>query len=239
MVKTEAKVGIFVLVALLLLIFMTLKISGVRKIKGKGKTYYLKFSNVSGLVEKAKVEIAGVESGWVEKIFLTNDGKAEIEIKLFPGIKLRENVKAYIRSYGFMGEKYVDIVPGDKGKILSENTIIENTYSEKSIGEVADRVSIAVSEFSKFMKNLNKTMEGVGENKIARIVNNFDNFSSNLSKFGENLNNLLSKNQNKIQNMLNNFDNFSISLNKYTSMLENADRTFKNLAEITEKINKV
>ena len=242
MIKTEAKVGIFVLIALILLFFMTLKISGVKKIKGEGKVYYLKFTNVSGLVEKAKVEIAGVDSGWVEKIGLTPDGYAKVKIKLKPDIKIRENAKAYVRSYGFMGEKYIELFPGNKGKILPQNSLITNTYSEKSIAEVADKISVAVDEFSKFMKNLNETMNGIGKNKLKDIVNNFDNFSNSLAQFSSNLNGILSKNQKKIQNMLDNFDNFSVALNRYTHkispLFDNANKTFKNLAQITEKINK-
>ena len=242
MIKTEAKVGIFVLIAIILLFFMTLKISGVKRIKGEGKVYYLKFTNVSGLVEKAKVEIAGVDSGWVEKIGLTSDGFAKVKIKLKPDIKLRENAKAYVRSYGFMGEKYIELFPGNKGKILPQNSLITNTYSEKSIAEVADKISVAVDEFSKFMKNLNETMNGIGKNKLKDIVNNFDNFSYSLAQFSTNLNGILSKNQKKIQNMLDNFDNFSVALNRYTRkispLFNNADKTFKNIAQITEKINK-
>ena len=228
MIKTEAKVGIFVLIALILLFYVTLKISGVGKVKGEGKSYYIVFTNVSGLVKKAKVEIAGVETGWVENIFLTDDGKAKVEIKINPDVKVRDDAKAYVRSYGFMGEKYVELYPGKNGKILSVGSVIKNSYSEKSIGEVADQISVAVNEFSKFVKNLNASMGEVGGSKIKNIINNFDNFSYNLAKFTGNLNTLLSKNQNKIQNMLDNFDNISVTLNK----------SIKNISDISEKINK-
>ena len=228
MIKTEAKVGIFVFISLILLFYMTLKISGVKKINGEGKTYFIEFTNVSGLVKKAKVEIAGVDSGWVENITLTSDGKAKVEIKINPKIKIYDNAKAYVKSYGFMGEKYVELHPGNNGKLLQEGEIIKNSYSEKSISEVADEISVAVNEFSKFMKNLNTSMGTVEGNKIKNIVNNFDNFSYNLSMFTANLNNLFSKNRDKIQNMLDNFNLISITLNK----------SIKNIAEISEKINK-
>ncbi len=227
MIKTEAKVGIFVLISLILLFYMTLKISGVKKIKGEGVIYYVEFTNVSGLVKKAKVEIAGVEVGWVEDILLTPQGKAKVAIKINPNVKLYQNAKAFVRSYGFMGEKYVEIFPGNKGIVLSKGAVIKNSYSEKSIGEVADEISVAVSEFSKFIKNLNASIGDIGGNKVKNIINNFDNFSYNLASFTENLNSLLSKNENKIQNMIDNFNSISFTLNK----------SIKNIAEISEKLN--
>ncbi len=69
----ELKVGIFAIVVISILSYMTLKVDGLPFMRGKGYRLYTVIDNVSGLGEKSHIKIAGVESGIVEKIrlFLT------------------------------------------------------------------------------------------------------------------------------------------------------------------------
>jgi phospholipid/cholesterol/gamma-HCH transport system substrate-binding protein len=229
MIKTEAKVGLFVLLGIVLLFYMTFKISGHRKVKGEGKKYFAKFDDVSGIVEKGKVVIAGVDAGWVEQIRLTKDGKAQLAIVIDKNVTLKTDAKAYIKTYGFMGEKYVEVFPGESVDILPSGSYISNTYTEKSIADVANRISDAADEFRKVMKTLNVSLLGKkGEGRLAEILNNFEKFSKNLDE-------ILAKNKGKFQNIIDNVDSFSKKLSESSDKF---NTTFANLSEIAENLAK-
>ncbi len=235
-IKTEAKVGIFVLLGIILLFYMTFKISGHKRAAGEGEKYTVKFNDVSGLVEKGKVEIAGVSAGWVDKIELAPDGKAELTIIINKNITLREDASAYIKTYGFMGEKYVAIYPGKSDKVLQSGGVIKYAYNEQSIAEVANKISEAADEFKGFMKKLNEDFSGKnGKNKLSSILDNFEKFSKDLEE-------LMSNNKNKLQKIVDNVDKFSGNLskssNEFDKLFLKLDSTFTNLSKVSEKIAK-
>jgi ABC-type transporter Mla subunit MlaD len=78
-VSTEAKVGILVLVGIILLLFMSFRVSRLERLKGE--VYTALFPSVSGLVISANVEVAGVPVGRVEKIGLQK-GMAKVWMKI-------------------------------------------------------------------------------------------------------------------------------------------------------------
>jgi phospholipid/cholesterol/gamma-HCH transport system substrate-binding protein len=98
----EAKVGIFVLLALLLLGYMSLKLGGFSIFRPKEVKEYARFKTVSGLPVGSMVEMAGVRVGRVSNVKLA-DHQAEIEMSLKPGLGLHEDAKVAIRTRGLVG----------------------------------------------------------------------------------------------------------------------------------------
>ncbi|MBW2600173.1 MAG: MCE family protein, partial [Deltaproteobacteria bacterium] len=114
-ISTEAKVGLFVLAALLILGYMSFRVGEYGFGLKRGYLVNVVFDNATGLEKDASVQIAGVEVGRVEDISL-KDGKALVTLRILPSVKLEEDVEAKIKSYGILGDKYVDIVPGTDGE---------------------------------------------------------------------------------------------------------------------------
>ena len=82
-ISTEAKVGLFVLIGLIILAYMSFKVGqqGFSLLK-HGYTITAVFDNVSGLEKKgASVQMAGVEIGKVEDIQL-KDGRAVVTMRI-------------------------------------------------------------------------------------------------------------------------------------------------------------
>jgi phospholipid/cholesterol/gamma-HCH transport system substrate-binding protein len=84
-VSTEAKVGIFVLVALLVLAYMSFRVGESTFGFKKGYTITATFDNVSGLEKDASIQVAGVDVGRVESITL-RDGKAVVTLRIRPDV---------------------------------------------------------------------------------------------------------------------------------------------------------
>ena len=112
-IKTETKVGIFVLLAITTFIVMVLGIGAFRFNGSSYNEYTVEFKDVAGLSKKAGVKIAGVEVGRVAKIDLSNGSMPKAIIMVNKRYKLYENSYAVVRQEGLLGTKYIEIIPGD------------------------------------------------------------------------------------------------------------------------------
>ena len=81
-IKTEAKVGIFVLAAVAVFAYFALHLGFFRFALKNYNSYYLNFQDIAGLVKKSDVKIAGVKVGWVENIKLDEDhARVKVAVK--------------------------------------------------------------------------------------------------------------------------------------------------------------
>ncbi|MBW2109767.1 MAG: MCE family protein, partial [Deltaproteobacteria bacterium] len=66
----EAKVGVFVVVGILVLAYMSMKVGRLKYGPGQGYTLYGYFDSAEGLVKGVPVQVAGVDVGRVQDIAL-------------------------------------------------------------------------------------------------------------------------------------------------------------------------
>ncbi len=138
-VGIEIAVGIFIIVGLLCLAYISIKLG---KVNLSGQNYYSVkaiFSTVKGLKDDTVVEISGVEIGKVDSIRLDNY-EAVTTLLIRKDIKLQEDAIASIRTKGLLGEKYVEITPGGSDEMIPpDGTIFETEPPidlEKLIGNI-------------------------------------------------------------------------------------------------------
>ncbi len=120
MVKKQSAVGIFVLIGLICLGYLTVKL-GKMEILGSN-TY------VQGLRNGANVEISGVQVGRVSAIELdTETYTAKISMKINNTVALSEDTMAAIKTSGLIGDKFVELTPGGSDELLAEGAYITDT----------------------------------------------------------------------------------------------------------------
>ena len=110
-------VGIFVLVGLLALGWLSVKLGRVDLLGNRGYVVSADFPSVGGLKAGSAIEIAGVEVGRVDRILL-QDYQARVVMVIQPDIKLQEDSIASIKTKGLIGEKYVRVSPGGSDKLI-------------------------------------------------------------------------------------------------------------------------
>ncbi len=113
--KVNIAVGIFVVMGLLALAYLSIKLGKVSFLGGGGYVITADFPSVGGLKAGSTVEIAGVEIGRVENIGLS-DYQAHVVLRIDNGVKLQEDSIASIKTKGLIGEKYIRISPGGSDK---------------------------------------------------------------------------------------------------------------------------
>ncbi len=116
----ELGVGVFVIIGILALSYLSIKLGRVELLGGRGYLVVADFPSVGGLKPGATVEIAGVGVGRIEAITLA-DYQARVTMRIQPGVKLQEDSIASIKTKGLIGEKYVRINPGGSERLIPPN----------------------------------------------------------------------------------------------------------------------
>lgn len=122
----EMSVGVFMVVGLLAIAYLTLNLGGLEIFSGDYYKVYASFSSVSGLKSGARVEIAGVQVGKVSQIILVED-QAKVELSLKPEVKIGSDVFASIKTQGIIGDKFVQLTPGAEEDFLKNGDEITET----------------------------------------------------------------------------------------------------------------
>ncbi len=138
----EINVGIFVLLGLLCVAYLTVKLGKMEVLGGDGYAVTAHFSSVSGLRVGASIEIAGVDVGRVSAIGLDAErGQAKVTLYVNGDIKLTDDTIASVKTSGLIGDKYVSLAPGGSDVYLAPGDEIVDTESsvdlESIIGKFA------------------------------------------------------------------------------------------------------
>ena len=102
----EVVVGLFLLVGIFALAYLSVRLGRMQVVGTGGYTLYADFPTVGGLKEGANVEIAGVRIGRVEVISLV-DYRARVTLRIDSTVKLQDDTIASIKTKGLIGEKYL------------------------------------------------------------------------------------------------------------------------------------
>ncbi len=131
-------VGLFVLVGVIALGWMSVKLGRVDLLGNRGYVVSADFPTVGGLKAGSTIEIAGVEVGRVDRIVL-QDYQAHVVMVIQPGVKLQDDSIASIKTKGLIGERYVRISPGGSDKIIPPNGRIREVEPPVDIEELLSK----------------------------------------------------------------------------------------------------
>jgi phospholipid/cholesterol/gamma-HCH transport system substrate-binding protein len=136
----ETIVGIFVVIGLFCIGYMTIKLGKLGMFGGDYYTLYARFSSVSGLRVDSPVEINGIEVGRVEQLNIDQDKQiAMVKLRIEKGIKVYEDAIASIKTSGLIGDKLIKIDPGGGGDILKPGGTITETTAALDIEDLISK----------------------------------------------------------------------------------------------------
>ncbi len=138
--RKETWVGIFVLLGLLCVGYLTVHLGRMEIMGGDGYTVKATFASVTGLRSGADVEIAGVPVGKVSGIMLDHDtGAAVVSMRMDPHIVLDEDTIASVKTAGLIGDKYIKLSPGGSDVVLEDGEEIVETESAIDLEELISK----------------------------------------------------------------------------------------------------
>ena len=129
----EFWVGLFVLLGVVAIGFLSFRVAGGNALAGSsGKTYtvYAEFTDIGSLKTKAPVKAAGVLVGRVDSIALDPQTyQAKVSINLDSAYEFSSDVSAQILTSGLLGEQYIGLNQGGDEEHLAAGDTISITSS--------------------------------------------------------------------------------------------------------------
>ena len=132
--SVELGVGIFVLIGILCVGYLTVRLGKMQILGDNYYTLSARFQSVTGLKTGSQVEIAGVQVGQVDSIALDPKEMVAItQLKIRRDVQLTDDVIASVKTAGLIGDKYIKLSPGGSGDILKPGDMITDTESALDI----------------------------------------------------------------------------------------------------------
>ena len=139
-------VGLFVLVGLGAIAYLSMTVGGLSFGDQGGLTLYARFDQIGGLKVRAPVVIAGVKVGQIESIRLGQDFRARVEMDLDSHLKIPIDTTASIMTSGLLGDQYISLQLGGEEKDLKPGEEIGFTESavilERLIGQFMHKTDV-------------------------------------------------------------------------------------------------
>lgn len=177
------KVGLLTLAALASVVIMSLKITTNKSGFGNYVTYKTVLKDASGIFEKSSIKVAGINAGRIKSIELNGADGALLTFEMLEGIKITNNSRMKIKSVGFLGDKYLDIILGDQSaeKLPPESfVLVEGGEGFEELSKDAGEVLKEVKEIAKTIKE--SLRDEQGRNMLKDIIANIHDISGSLKR---------------------------------------------------------
>ena len=214
--NNEIKIGIMVVFVLGLLGLLTFK-TGKFNFSEKGYTINVQFKAIDGVGLNAPVMLNGLEVGTVKNILISydqEDTRMDLTLWLKENAKLREGAKAYVKTMGFMGEKYVGLISGKGEKFLGPGALIVGQEPADLDKLLSDGQEIA-GEIKQITQNINERLQKNKE-AIDRIIANLDVTVKNTASITDNVDERLKVNKESIDDSIAKLHSASVNLDQLT-----------------------
>lgn len=185
--QLELKVGGFVLMALLGLSFFVASVSNLSFME-KGRPMQAVFTFANGLKDAAPVRLAGVEAGLVKHMDIFVDEadsrktKVRVHLWIRQGVQVPVDSKVTINQLGLLGEKYIEITPGQSTQFLSDDsTLVGN--DPVPMEKISERVSHLTDKLETTVDNVNDLVGSIkqGKGTVGKLLTD-DSIYTNLEE---------------------------------------------------------
>jgi phospholipid/cholesterol/gamma-HCH transport system substrate-binding protein len=140
--KLELGVGVFVLLGLGALAYLTLKLGAGALVGADTYPVEARFANTGGLNSGATVMLAGVTVGRVEGVRLDpSDYSAIVEMRLRSAVQVPADTMASIKTSGLIGDKYIALAPGADEEFLEPSARITMTESALELESLISKMA--------------------------------------------------------------------------------------------------
>lgn len=172
--QTKIKVGFFTILGLLAIGAITVFVNDKPQWWKPCQFVTINIDDATGLKERSGVRSLGLEIGYLKSVILS-ESHVELGICITEDVEVLPTTRAYIRSEGFLGDKFVELKPvkylGRGSKIQSLlDALIPSAYAQNPDPQPTDR-QIPVGEEGQDIQNLVKRVDSlVGE--MTKLTNN-------------------------------------------------------------------
>lgn len=221
--KLEAKIGLFVVAALVALLFLSTQVTSLGKWGQKGYTISAYVDNASGVEQYTHVSMNGVLIGEVEAI--TIDGKrVRLTLNIHEGVEFPDDSSVIVVQESLLGSKVINIVAGNSPKNLRSGGTLVQSKQYASFDQTSDSINAAAKELELMMRDFRSTLDEEHRKAIQDAIIAFRDV-------GVNLNGVVVDNREDLHAAIANFKTMGAGFS------QTADTVNKDLPAIMERIN--
>jgi phospholipid/cholesterol/gamma-HCH transport system substrate-binding protein len=126
----ELRVGLFTIIAVVIILIFAI-VKGQFSFRRGGYSVQAAFSYVAGVDRGSPVQVSGVRVGEVKKVMIDYSESPRVLVTLYldRSVKLGRHSQVFIRSFGLIGEKYVEILatPLTDTPLIQPNEVLAGT----------------------------------------------------------------------------------------------------------------
>jgi phospholipid/cholesterol/gamma-HCH transport system substrate-binding protein len=247
-ITREIKTAILVIASILLFIWGYSFLKG-RDLLSSYNKYYVKYSNVDGLVSSAPITINGLVVGKVNSIDLQKDWTSLVELQINGDYKIPKNSIAELYSPSALGGKQIAILPNTETTELAKSGDFLPSGNKLGLTEeVSNQIKPIKEKLDKVLENANTMLVNVNqvldEKTKQNLRGSLENLNATLAEFKEastSVNQMLADNKGKISSTMSNFDKASGNLKTMSDSLAKANigQTVKNLEKTLASVDKL
>jgi phospholipid/cholesterol/gamma-HCH transport system substrate-binding protein len=205
-IQTETAVGVFILIATAIFLYMSYQVGSFRFDRLRYNTYTVYFSDISGVSKKSDVKIAGVKVGWVDAVDLINEGQ-QVKATLMIDKKyvLYNNAHAIVRQEGLLGSKYLEIVSGDPLlSILPSGSMLTGpSRGPVPIDELLQQFKNIAGNVEEFTSSFKSALGGQeGEDKLKSLFGNLKDAAERFAAFAQSAEQMMRRNEGNVDMIL-------------------------------------
>ena len=251
--KTEWKVGLFVVISLVVTAALVINFSKGTNPLTKTYTIHLTTKNVDGLVKNAVVMMAGVPVGKVSAIHLNTDTYiVTLDAKIKAEHKIRADAKFFIETAGFLGDKYIGVIPGanklpplEDGETVACEDSFDLVRTARAATDLMDELKTVASQITNIVNRIDsKLLDEQTLTNLAAGLSNLREISAEASTTIAAVNQLILTNTPPINAAIENVVTFSGQLKDAGTDLRGListnrvviDESFANIKETTESL---
>ena len=251
--KTEWKVGLFLAISLVVTAALVINFSKGTSPLTKIYTIHLTTKNVDGLVRNAVVMMAGVPVGKVSAINLNTDTYiVTLDAKIKAEHKIRADAKFFIETAGFLGDKYIGVIPGanklpplEDGETVACEDSFDLVRTARAATDLMDELKTVASQITNIVNRIDsKLLDEQTLTNLAAGLSNLREISAEASTTIAAVNQLILTNTPPINAAIENVVTFSGQLKDAGTDLRGListnrvviDESFANIKETTESL---
>ena len=241
--REQALVGLFVLIAMGLMIGTVLAVNGA---SSRGLVAHVSFFNFAGgLLPGATVRYAGVKAGRVTDVKVDPEDSTRVQIRfsVMHEIPVKTDSTAKITSLGALDENYLELSAGTKTAGLAPPDSAINSVETLGFGDLGDVIGGLAPVAHQTLDSMNQrltemkvTIGRVNDLLDDRNRANVGNGLAKLNKGLEELNSMLVENRPKISTTLTNVQSASA---KFGPLLDNLQVAIKQANDTLSNVDSV
>jgi phospholipid/cholesterol/gamma-HCH transport system substrate-binding protein len=249
----EVKVGLFVIVAVVILVLTVFLVGKAQVFGRKSGTYQTKLKFAGGVEQGTVVRFAGIKAGTVSAVQIDPGDNSEIllSLEIKPDTPVKTDWVVSLQTLGLLGDFYVEVTPGGKQSALlppgsmlqsKEAVLMSQLFdqindlskdSKTLIANLNEKLDLLSDQTGSVLTNVNSVLNDSNKRELAALLKNGNTLVNHgttlLDKETPKVDATLTEVQKAAERITPLLDNVKGSLDRLDSLVKNVDSTVTDL----------